>query len=130
VYKGDLWKGGLLFGATIGCLVLAIDYDNNYTNNNHRYLISRGRYADAETAENTVYWAGITQKNYDKAKDAARTRDIFLYSAIGIYALNIIDALIFDPAGGYREEKEIDLQKELNVSAGDNIIQISYTIEF
>jgi hypothetical protein len=66
------------------------------------------------------------QHDYDAAKKAAKRRDIFLYSTIGIYLINVMDSFLSNPPGGYRVIKNDEVMKGLSVSVNYNVIRFQY----
>lgn len=116
IYKGEVIKGSTLLGLSLVSVGLAIKYHLSFIDNNDLYKEDKIFYNQSSRALSALANGDAAQKHYDAAKKDAEMRDIFIYTTLGIYALNIIDALLSDPIGGYREEYEIDLLKDLNVS--------------
>ena len=129
-YKGQKLKGHVFLGLTAISLGLAINYQVAYITNNNNYEEYKRLYQQVSDPDDAQYYGSRAQYYDDAAKEDARLRDIFLFSAIGIYVVNIVEALWSEPDGGYRENKKIDFIKDLNMSIDEKSIGISYTIVF
>jgi hypothetical protein len=126
-YKGEKVKSSIFTGLTTICLAISIKYQLSFRDENSKYEWSKYHYI-REGTDLVVRRGDITQELYDSAKYNAKMRDIFLYSGIGIYLLNIIDGLFNDPDGGYRKHEEINFLKDLKISIDNNSIGFSYTL--
>ena len=129
-YKGDKIKGHVFLGLTAITLGLAINYQVAYITNNNYYEEYQWYYQQEVDPDDAHYFGSRAQYYDDAAKEDARLRNIFLFSAIGIYVINIVEALCSEPDGGYREPREIDFIKDLNMSIDEKSVGISYTVTF
>lgn len=89
VYNGKYWKVPLIYGAG-GALVYAFQY------NQSKYLQYREAYDEGD--ESKIYIIDGYQRTYDQlplGRDYYRRyRDISLFGLIGVYLLNIVDAMV------------------------------------
>ena len=89
VYNGKYWKVPLIYGAG-GALVYAFQY------NQSKYLQYREAYDEGD--ENKIYIIDGYPRTYDQlplGRDYYRRyRDISLFGLIGVYLLNIVDAMV------------------------------------
>ena len=139
MYKGQNFRGYAYIGLTVTCIALAIKYHYSFINNNENYIEYKRFYNGSDSKP--IIINGIidypvlinameTQKYYDSAKNDAKMRDIFIYSTLGIYLINILDALFIEPAGGYRQSNEKNLMQGFSMNLGKSAIGINYSIKF
>lgn len=128
VYKKENTKGSVIFGLTSVSLILAAYYQTSYINNNDLYKQYWFWYKISITEELENFYRGKAQNHYESAQNAVKMRNIFLYTALGIYVFNIIDALWKKPDGGYRPKTDIDPLKVIGVTIRDDLIGIYYCI--
>jgi hypothetical protein len=89
VYNGKYWKVPLIYGAG-GALVYAFQY------NQSKYIQYREAYDEGD--QNKIYIIDGYPRTYDQlplGRDYYRRyRDISLFGLIGVYLLNIVDAMV------------------------------------
>lgn len=128
VYKKEMTKGSVIFGLTSISLILATYYQTSYINNNDFYKQYWFWYEISTSEELENFYRGKAQHHYESAQNDIKMRNIFLYTALGIYIFNIIDAIWKKPDGGYRTRKDIDPSIVLGVTIRDDLIGIHYCI--
>ena len=89
VYNGNYWKVPLIYGAG-GALVYSFQY------NNSKYLKYREAYDEGD--ENKIYIIDGYPRTYEQlplGRDYYRRyRDLSLFGLVGVYLLNIVDAMV------------------------------------
>lgn len=89
VYNGKYWKVPLIYGAG-GALVYAFQY------NHSKYMQYREAYDEGD--ENKIYIIDGYERSYGQLQlyrdYYRRYRDISLFGLIGVYLLNIVDAMV------------------------------------
>jgi hypothetical protein len=139
IYKGQTIRGYMYIGLTAACIAMAVKYQVSYVDNNYIYeqykeLYASGNNNSAIINGEIVYPilenAKKAQDYYDLAKKDALTRDVFIYTTVGMYIINILDALLIEPAGGYRQANDKNILPGFSMDLGRNKIGINYTINF
>jgi hypothetical protein len=131
-YKNQNIKGYCFFGLPIICVSLAGIYEISYRHSNEQYEDYKKTYyciSEITPQEEISKLAKGAEEHYKIAKNDAEMRDIFLYSAIGIYAINIIDALFWPPKAGYRK-KFNDTKRNMSIKLNKNMLALNYSITF
>ncbi|MCB9211640.1 MAG: hypothetical protein H6609_19945 [Ignavibacteriales bacterium] len=138
-YKGQLFRSYLYLGLTISSIAMAVKYNVSFRDNNFMYEEYK-KYYDKSDSKSIIIEGNLsypilenankTQEYYDLAKRDAQIRDVFLYAAVGIYIINILDAMLIEPDGGYRQMNEENLLKGFSLNIFRDNIGINYTIKF
>jgi len=95
---------GLAFG---GSLVFAITAENRRSQSFSDYYAAYAVYQQASTRDGAASQHAIVQGKYDDARTAVRTRDIGLWTAVGIYLISAVDALLLPST----EEVALDIEQ-------------------
>jgi hypothetical protein len=89
IYNGNYWKVPLIYGAG-GALVYTFQY------NNSKYMKYRKAYDEGD--KNKIYIIDGYQRTYEQlplGRDYYRRyRDLSLFGLVGVYLLNIVDAMV------------------------------------
>lgn len=132
LYKKQSMKGYAFLGLTVTGFILAGVYEHSYIQSNEEYEEINNSYRNSSkyTSEEVLLLiAEKAEEQYKIAKNDAKIRDIFFYSAIGIYALNILDALLSTPQAGYRQNFD-DTKNSMGIKVNKTVLAINYKITF
>ncbi|MBK8946630.1 MAG: hypothetical protein IPM32_15350 [Ignavibacteriae bacterium] len=139
IYKGHTFRGYMYIGLTATCLGLAVKYNDSFEDNNDIYKEYKLLYnaskdksilIDGKIIYPILENANKAKKFYSLAKNDAKIRDILIYTTLGIYLINILDALLIDPDGGYRQTGKKSLLQGFSMHLGRNQMGINYSIKF
>lgn len=120
-YSGNSMRGGLyMMGAAISAAGLYFA-DKNYQDKRADFDIAAQAYAEARSAEQAILLKPVkdtAQRVAYKAEDDRRT---VFYIGVGIWTLNVLDAVLFFP------DNKVILP---SVSASDGGVMLNYQVEF
>ena len=94
-------------GAVLVGSEFAAKYGLNYSHQYRKFEKIQNKYLAASEPKSAFGLGNLVDKQLKKAKKDARLRDTFMYSILGLYVLNIVDAFL-KPKIGYRKSLETD----------------------
>ncbi|HEX9916486.1 MAG TPA: DUF5683 domain-containing protein [candidate division Zixibacteria bacterium] len=115
-YCEEKGKSFIMGISTLGGVVAFVLADNDYSNKYDDYVWARNRFDSNKEAEKWEEYKQLLDEKQREAYDAENLRRATLGIAIGIWAYNVLDAVLFFP---YNEEetlatKESKVALELN----------------
>ncbi len=129
-YKKQYIKSGAYFVLIASSIALAIKYQSSYSENISSYESFKFTYLRTYWSKQALINGDRAEKHLEASYNDAKLRDIFFYSAIGLYLSNIVDGLFCTPKGGYRRTKESNLLENVKVSISRNEINVGLFYSF
>ena len=115
--SGQKQKGGALFLSGLVSLVVAADAHESYNTRRDVYAASRSEYdalrGGGSHQEAEAKWQSLVELNDDLDNLHGR-RQLFGYAAVAIYALNVVDILLWHP-GDATAAQEVDRRPRVSV---------------
>jgi hypothetical protein len=101
-YSGNRFKGVLMGLSSIAGVTAAWIADDNYNRKYDDFKDAEDDYRAAASIEESLRLKDLMNDKRRKAYDAETTRNTFLGIAVGIWAYNVLDAIVFFP--DYRQD--------------------------
>jgi hypothetical protein len=103
IYTNQTTKGYLYLTTFLASAAASAYYYRDYTTRKSDYDAAAKNYKNAVTADNIALYRNQIISQYNKLDQARKFRDIGLISTAAIYAISVLDRLIFSPRYGYRK---------------------------
>lgn len=117
-------KGSLLTAAATAGAVLIFTTDKNYKDKINEYNENLAIYKAAKSEIKIQTYKELVKQNEADANDLNKRKNLFIAGLIGIYALNLVDAIIF-----HTKDYEIKiLPASTNVQTGINLIDMKLNL--
>jgi hypothetical protein len=127
LYTNQTARGYLYFGAFLASAAASIYFYKDYTTRKTDYDAAVNNYKSAVTADKIALYRNQILSQYDKLDQARKSRDLGLISTAAIYAVNILDRLIFPPEYGYRQ-REPNISMEIRSNPNLDGVQVTWKV--
>jgi hypothetical protein len=127
MYTNQTARGYLYFASFLASAAASAYYYNDYTTRKADYDATAGNYRSAVTADKITLYRNQIISQYDKLDQARKFRDIGLISTAAIYAISLLDRLIFPPQYGYRL-REPSITMEIRSNPNLDGVQLTWII--
>ncbi len=108
-YSDQRYRAALLSLSTLGLGVASLIADADYRRKRDDYFQIMTDLSNAVTAEEILQLRNLAREKNRQAYDAETTRNVFIGVTVGLWAYNLIDAIIFFP------ERKFVFQKPLTI---------------
>lgn len=105
-YKNQKIKGAIFSIAFAGATAYTILKNKEYQDLNAEYQNMKLTYNSIIDEEEALNYGNLVEQKFEETKNVATIRDISLATTIGIYAYNLLDAILSKPKSGYQVSLE------------------------
>jgi hypothetical protein len=127
IYTNQSTRGFFYFTTFLASAAGSVYFYLDYTKRKSDYDAAVTNYSKAQTTDKITLYRNQIISQYDKLDQARKFRDIGLISTAAIYAISILDRLIFSPQYGYRQ-RESSISMEIR--SNQNLDGVQLTLKF
>jgi hypothetical protein len=127
IYTNQTTRGYLYLTSFLASAAVSIYFYKDYTTRKADYDAAASNYRSAVTQDNIALYRNQVISQYDKLDQARKLRDIGLISTAAIYAISILDRLIFSPQYGYRQ-RESSISMEIRSNPNLDGVQLTWKV--
>lgn len=111
------------FVGTLLSSIFFIKAGSDYQNRHSEFVRNKDKYFGAQNEPEAVKYRSLLESSLNDMNKSAKKKNLFLGTALGIYFLNIIDAVIFHSSGS-----NLQLEKIAEINAGSNGIGVKINL--
>ena len=127
IYRDDDYRGYFIFCLEATAIAFVYNYNDKMKKAKFQYKTINEKYHTANEIDEILRIEPQVFEKYKNIKHIQESRNIYIYTAIGIWALNLIEAIMWKEKPRMSEKIEISLNKGTETSSA--FINFSYRIK-